>query len=139
LIWDLLRLWISRCAQPDPAVAHSVRLIDAAHGCGPVEAFAPPGLGTRQWQRRFVRSSGFTPKAFARITRFQHLIGLYQSAQRKRWADLALEAGFYDQAHLVNEFRTFSGKSPEAYFQAGRGMAEFYRDGFFQDERKGPA
>lgn len=138
LIWTLLRSLAGGRRQPDPAVAHSVRVIEATRGRGPVEAFLPPGIGARQWQRRFSRSTGFGPKAFARITRLQHLVGLCELRGERRWTDLALEAGFYDQAHLANEFRTFSGQSPEAYFRARRGMAEFYRDGFFQDEGTAP-
>ena len=48
-------------------------------------------------------------------------------------AELALDTGFQDQSHLVNDFRAFCGQSPEAYFRSGRGMTEFYRDGFLQD------
>ncbi len=136
LVWRLLRSRIRVSQQPDSAVAHSIRIIERTYGKGRMEMFIPPGMGERQWQRRFIRSSGFTPKEFARITRLQHLIGLCESAQRRNWADLALDAGFYDQSHLSNEFRVFTGQSPEAYFRTGRGMAEFHRDGFFQDQAR---
>lgn len=127
LLWQLLRERL--VARPDEAVLASVRRIERARGGGAVRAFVPDGLSERQWQRRFCAATGFAPKEFARLTRFQHLIALHQSGRWRRWAELALEAGFYDQAHLANEFRTFSGQSPEAFFRAGRGMAEFYRDG----------
>lgn len=112
--------------QPDQAISHSVRLIESAHGSGVVDAFIPDGLGARQWERRFVAACGLTPKAFARVVRLQHVVGLHQSGQWRRWADLAIESGFYDQAHLANDFRAFSGQSPDAFFKEGRGMAEFY-------------
>lgn len=133
LLWRLLRNRLTRSETPDAAVQHSVQLIESARGQGPIENFMPSGVGERQWQRRFLQSSGFSPKAFARITRLQYLIRLFESGPIGSWADLAIEAGFYDQSHLVNEFRSFSGQSPEAYFQAQRGMAEFYHDGNFQD------
>ena len=128
-----LRLILRAAPAPDAAVAHSVRLIERSHGRGPMEQFIPDGMRARQWQRRFAAATGLTPKAFARIARLQHLVALYESRQFHAWAALALEAGFYDQSHLANEFRSFAGQSPEAFFQAGRGMAEFYRDVFFQD------
>jgi hypothetical protein len=134
-LWPCLRELMRESAAPDPVAAESVHCIEARHGRGPVEQFVVPGIGVRQWERRFTRATGFAPKAFARIARLQHVIGLYESGQR-RWAALALEAGFYDQAHLTNEFRSFTGQSPQAYFHAGRGMTEFYRDGFFQDDRR---
>jgi AraC-like DNA-binding protein len=41
---------------------------------------------------------------------------------------LALECGYYDQAHLVNDSRSFAGMSPAAFFRSGLGMPEFYRE-----------
>jgi methylphosphotriester-DNA--protein-cysteine methyltransferase len=130
-----LHILVRDAAEPDAAVAHSVRLIELHHGRGSIDRYLPAGLQTRQWQRRFFAATGLTPKAFARLTRLQRLVGLYESGLWRRWADLALEMGFYDQSHLANEFRSFSGQSPDAFFREGRGMAEFYRDGFFQDSR----
>jgi hypothetical protein len=128
-----LRTLLASRSQPDAAVAASVRRIESAYGCGAMDRFVPPGLQSRQWQRRFLAAAGLTPKAFARVVRLQHLVALYRSGPGRRWADLALECGFFDQAHLANDFRSFSGQSPEAFFREGRGMVEFYRDGFFQD------
>jgi AraC-like DNA-binding protein len=73
----------------------------------------------------FRRRDRTYAKAFARIARLQRLVALYQSGQWRRWADLALESGFYDQAHLANDFREFAGQSPDAFFREGRGMTEF--------------
>lgn len=132
-----LRRLLGGKSEPDAAIASSAQQIERAGGCGEMDGFVPPGLHTRQWQRRFVSSTGLTPKAFARIVRLQKLVALYQSGRWRRWADLALESGFYDQAHLVHDFRLFSGQSPAAFFSQGRGIAEFYRDGFLQDRRPG--
>lgn len=137
LLWATLRACVGTRVHADAAVAESVRRIEAARGQGAVEGFVRDGLGVRQWQRRFLRSTGFTPKAFARIARFQYLIALCESGRARSWADAAVDAGFYDQAHLSNEFRKFSGSSPETFVHGGRGIAEFYRDGFFQDAGRG--
>jgi methylphosphotriester-DNA--protein-cysteine methyltransferase len=132
-----LRLLLQVAKEPDAAVACTIERIERNHGRGAMDSFVPNGLRTRQWQRRFAAATGLTPKAFARIARLQRLVSLYQSGQWRRWADLALESGFYDQAHLANDFREFAGQSPDAFFREGRGMTEFYRDGFFQDRRPG--
>ena len=131
--WKALRYWTTPLALPDAAVAESIRLIEAARGIGPTGTFMPSGLAERQWQRRFRQATGLSPKAFARVTRFQYLIARYEANDFHSWAELALDTGFQDQSHLVNDFRAFCGQSPEAYFQSGRGMTEFYRDGFLQD------
>jgi hypothetical protein len=130
-LWRLLRE--PRPSRIDEAVQWSVAAMESARGRGPVDAFLPDGLQTRQWQRRFLQSTGFTPKGFARIVRLQNTIALACSPRRLDWGTLALEAGFFDQAHLNNEFRSFTGTSPERYFGAQLGMADFYHDAFFQD------
>ena len=135
-IFAFVRSLIHGRAEPDAAVAHSVALIESAHGLGSMDAFIPDGMQARQWQRRFVKATGLGPKAFARIARLQRSVALYQSGEWRQWAGLALETGFYDQAHWANEFRAFSGQSPDAFFREGRGMVEFYRDAFFQDRRR---
>lgn len=133
LAWKALRNWTAPLASPDAAVDESIRRIEAARGIGPMGAFLPSGLAERQWQRRFRQATGLSPKAFARVTRFQYLIARYEANDFRTWAELALDTGFQDQSHLVNDFRAFCGQSPEAYFRSGRGMTEFYRDGFLQD------
>jgi AraC-like DNA-binding protein len=133
---DWLRAELLEAPEPDAAVARSIELIELNHGRGAIEQYIPDALRVRQWQRRFLAATGLSPKAFARIARLQRVVALYQSRQWQRWADLALESGFYDQAHLANEFRAFSGQTPNAFFREGRGMAEFYRDGFFQDRSR---
>jgi len=123
MLWILLRERLA--GTPDAAVAWSVQRMEAALGRGRMESFVPDGLGLRQWQRRFLRASGFTPKAFARILRFQHAIRLHEGGQG--CSDVALEAGYYDQSHLTNEFRVLGGESPEAFFESASAMEEFYR------------
>jgi hypothetical protein len=130
-LWPLLREL--RPANRDEAIQWSVAAMEAARGRGPVDAFLPQGLQTRQWQRRFLKSTGFSPKSFARIVRLQSTIALAGSLRNPDWSALALEAGFYDQAHLTNEFRAFTGNTPERYFAGTPAIEAFYHDAFFQD------
>ncbi len=130
-LWPLLREL--RPAKLDESIQWSVAAMEVARGLGPVDTFLPAGLHTRQWQRRFIISTGFSPKAFARIVRLQSTIALAQSRGAPDWSALALEAGFYDQAHLTNEFRAFTGYTPERYFADALALEDFYHDAFFQD------
>ena len=57
------------------------------------------------------------PKLFARITRFQSLVHALLSTDVARWASVSSVTGFYDQAHMINEFRTFTGSPPTVFFQ----------------------
>ncbi|MGE0786265.1 MAG: helix-turn-helix domain-containing protein [Sandaracinaceae bacterium] len=93
------------------------RAIEACHRLArgePVAAVVDRGGFTAATLIRHMREHiGVAPKLFSRILRFQS--ALRGVARSTSWAQLALEAGFADQAHLVREFRHFSGTSPSAY------------------------
>jgi AraC-like DNA-binding protein len=71
------------------------------------------GLSPRQLQRRFREAVGISPKLFSRMQRFQRVFQAME-AQALDWVDTAIECGYYDQAHLIRDFREFSGKAPTA-------------------------
>jgi AraC-like DNA-binding protein len=75
------------------------------------------GLSPRQLRRVCLERTGLPPKFLARVLRFRHAQErLAAQPQDGRWAlaDLALECGYYDQAHFIHEFREFSGRTPAA-------------------------
>jgi AraC-like DNA-binding protein len=55
---------------------------------------------------------GVPPKLLARIIRFDGVMQRLRSGRAGTWADLAAELGYYDQAHLVRDFRQFTGTTP---------------------------
>lgn len=71
------------------------------------------GTSPRSLIERFRALTGLTPKAFARVARFQRLVRGIDGASS--WTDLALAHGYADQAHMIREFKTFSGTTPTAY------------------------
>jgi hypothetical protein len=54
---------------------------------------------------------------FARITRFQVLVRALLSTEVSRWVSVPPAVGFYDQAHMINEFRAFAGSPPTVFFR----------------------
>lgn len=85
------------------------------------------------WSRRwlshaFAEQVGITPKRYCRLIRFQHVVREIAS-RPVDWADVALAGGFYDQAHLVHEFRAFSGLSPETFLKSERPFPNHVRIG----------
>jgi len=79
------------------------------------------GLGRQQFSSRFGLATGLSPKLFARMTRFHALVRALLSADVSKWASVSLDVGYYDQAHMINEFRTFAGLPPTRFFQPPRG------------------
>ena len=55
---------------------------------------------------------GVAPKTYARVLRFNRAQALIAAARPPDWARLAVEAGYYDQAHLIREFRALAGETP---------------------------
>jgi AraC-like DNA-binding protein len=93
-------------------------LITARGGQVSVAALARAhGLSARQFARRFTRAAGLPPKLFARVSRFQRLVHALLSADVARWASVSTAAGFYDQSHMINEFRAFAGSPPTTFFR----------------------
>jgi len=75
------------------------------------------GMPRQQFAQRFRDVTGLTPKLFARITRFQRLVRSLLTTDVERWSSLPTSTGFYDQAHMVNEFRAFAGSAPRVFFR----------------------
>ena len=93
----------------DAAIAEIMR----SRGMVRVEQLAGKiNLSSRQLEREFRARAGLSPKALARIIRFQNLLRLVGESNLREWATLALAGGYADQSHMVREFRDFSGQSP---------------------------
>jgi AraC-like DNA-binding protein len=103
-------------ASPSP-VQCAIEAIAAGRGCCDLDVVADQAsLSPRQFRRRCLEESGLTPKHLSRVLRFRYACGLAHSAQRPDWTDIALEAGYFDQAHLIRDFHEFAGGSPMAVF-----------------------
>lgn len=83
----------------------------------------------RQFIDRFRAEVGLSPKTMARVLRFNSVIERIETATHVRWADLALECGYYDQSHFVREFREFAGSTPSEFL--GRKLPD--RAGFLAE------
>lgn len=78
------------------------------------------GHSERQLERYFYNEIGLSPKSFSRILRFQNVLRLATKA--RSLTDLALSAGYYDQAHFSREFTEIAGNSPRNYFKGEKGI-----------------
>ncbi len=126
----LLDRLAARAARPDAAAAEAVRMIERAGGRIRVRALAGAlGISERRLEQIFHRHVGLSPKAVCRIARFRATVALLQREPDRAWSGIAYECGFYDQSHLVNEFRALAGLAPGEFRDRGCG--------FFQDASAG--
>jgi AraC-like DNA-binding protein len=72
------------------------------------------GWSRRRLERAFARDLGIPPKLYARIVRLNAVLATLDEGERAAAVDLALEAGYFDQAHLLRDFRILAGRAPRA-------------------------
>jgi AraC-like DNA-binding protein len=75
------------------------------------------GLSHRRFSQLFQDQTGLTPKAFCRVRRFQRVLRSIHAKREPEWARIALDCGYYDQAHFIHDFQSFSGFTPTGYVE----------------------
>lgn len=73
------------------------------------------GITQKHLISQFEKVVGLRPKSFARVCKFQKVVNLIEQQDQFEWSAIALECGYYDQAHFIKEFHTFSGLNPSTY------------------------
>lgn len=70
------------------------------------------GVSERQLRRILHEALGIGPKTFSRLRRFEHAVRAAQAAREINWSKIAVDAGYYDQAHLIADFHAIAGSPP---------------------------
>lgn len=73
------------------------------------------GYSQKHFTEMFRKNVGVTPKSYLKVMRFQKAVRTIDSSATIEWDMIAQECGFYDQAHFINDFKHFSGFTPEQY------------------------
>jgi AraC-like DNA-binding protein len=106
---------------PAPEVDGAIRAIVESGGSIEIATLGPAiGVTRQHLARSFARWVGVPPKTFARVVRLQRLLEALRSARDPHWNALATWAGYYDQSHLVAEFKELTGVTPSAWTRPGR-------------------
>jgi AraC-like DNA-binding protein len=92
------------------------------------------GASPRWLERRFQEAVGVGPKRLARLIRFRRALAALDAEPTAPGAAVALDHGFYDQAHFIAEFRAVAGDAPRRFVE--HRLAELTR--FFVDRRATP-
>lgn len=69
-------------------------------------------LSIRQFERVSIERIGFSPKLFARLTRFSRAYRLRENFPELSWTHIAYECGYFDQMHFIRDFKQFAGVTP---------------------------
>lgn len=88
------------------------------------------GMSRRNMDRKFKESIGITPKQLCRNLRFKEGYKIIKTSSHISLVDVAIYCGYYDQAHLINEFKHFTGVSPIKFFKTSKYVPDFFTDNF---------
>lgn len=111
------RFLISRMknTEPDKMVLGALALIHKNKGNIRIsELMEQLHISQSPLEKRFRQVVGTSPKKFSSIVRLKNVLQQYNS--KSSLTELGYEAGFYDQAHFIKEFKTFTGDTPEKFF-----------------------
>jgi len=106
---------------PDPELERAWLRLEQTSGNLRISDLAEDsGWSRRRLAERFRMQTGLTPKALARVLRFEHAVKLLTGFGHRSLASIADACGYYDQAHLNRDFRELAGCTPTEYVQAWR-------------------
>lgn len=98
-----------------PAIVHALNRLSTTCNIGSI--VAETGYSHRHFAQLFREAVGINPRVYTRLLRFQKTLRNGVDEAVGRWIDIALEAGYADQAHFNREFRELAGISPTEYLR----------------------
>jgi len=98
-------------------VEHAIKIIENSKGQIKAQDIAHEVcLGIKQFERTFSKYVGINPKKYASIVRFQNVIQMKRKHENSSMFQLAFDNGYYDHAHFIHDFKSFTGLSPKEFF-----------------------
>ncbi len=108
-------------------IINSLRLINQSFGVIDIETLASSAcLSRKQYERSFAAHIGSSPKQFLRTIRFQNSIHQKQQNRNIQLTELAYSCGYYDQSHMIHDFKMLSGKTPTQYFADNEPYSDYF-------------
>ncbi len=117
LLESLLSIKAEKNHKKDSFVLEAAKYIDRQKGRGTLKNFlSQTGYSRSQVFRKFEEHMGLSPKGYAQVVRFKHLLMESVVGLKPDWAGMASEYGYYDQAHLAHDFYKITGMYPESFY-----------------------
>jgi AraC-like DNA-binding protein len=112
---------LERAAPIPPAVAYAIEQLSREGALRSIRQIqSDTGFSHTRFIQVFREQVGLTPKLFGRVRRFHSLLGCIEKRLPANWAGLAADCGYFDQAHLIHDFRVFAGVTPLEYSRQSR-------------------
>ena len=117
----------SECRAPDSGVRAAVELITGDATLPSIRMVgARLGRSTRWVQRTFRETIGLGPKMLVRISRVQRAMRIATAHPGRSWSSIAADVGYFDQSHLVRDFRQLVGCTPSEFLARDRAITDAF-------------
>lgn len=98
-------------------IENTIQLINNSYGAISIDELAANAcLSRKQFERTFLDCIGSTPKQFLRTIRFQFVLFNKMHYKTHSLTELAHKCGYYDQSHMITDFKHLTGMTPKQYF-----------------------
>ncbi len=115
LILEQFLLMVMQPPKHHPAVNFALREFEKSPTSTVNTVADQIGFSTRHFNQLFRNQVGLTPKLFCRVQRLQQVLNLLVGKEQVDWADIVFTCGYFDQAHLIHDFRALADCTPTEY------------------------
>ncbi|WP_026473740.1 helix-turn-helix domain-containing protein [Alkaliflexus imshenetskii] len=128
----IIESWLLRRLDDKPR--HNIRRLSAAmhklsktDGLATVDEMASVScLSRKQMERVFADVVGLLPKRYLRIIRLQRSLHQFQESPRLSITEVAIDSGYYDQSHMIDEYKKFTGYTPGELLNICEPYSDFF-------------
>ena len=118
--FQTIEKWLLQRLQPDDfytnIIGYAINEIENASAQLSISSLAErTGYSQKQLIELFKKYVGITPKQFHRIVRFNEILKAIEKEKQISWSSIAVDCGYFDQAHFIKDFQSFSGLNPGKY------------------------
>ena len=112
----------ARCSSGTSVAQHAARLLRSRPGRRLSRLAADMSISERHLSRVFRQSFGISPKRFTKIARIEKVLASRRDGLT--WTEAAYACGFYDQSHMIRDFKEIVGQSPIEFFRPSQSRTE---------------
>jgi AraC-like DNA-binding protein len=80
-------------------------------------------MSRRNFERRFFKKVGLSPKYYARIRRIGYALSTVIGKKKVDWSKVFSDCEFYDKSHFIKDFQEFTGRTPQQYLEENKELA----------------
>ena len=117
IVEKFLLNFVSSLQQPLPLDFAMRMLFDSNGSIAMDKAASLSCLSLKQFERKCQERLGMNPKMYARILRFSKAYRMHEAMPNLSWIKIAYEAGYFDQMHMIRDFKVFAGVNPSVIQQ----------------------